>query len=208
MKRLIINADDFGLSKKFNRGILELIDRGIATSTTVMTNQKFVEAKKILARKNISVGLHLELSPKTSLREIESQVRKFQKLFGRLPTHLDGHKHCHLLPKNLPLVLKIAKKYKLPVRSRFSEDRKTIQSAGLKTPDCYISWHPKRKQRFLENIRGAKRDATEIVCHPGYFDAKSTSSYNKQRERELEILKSRNFKKAVGNFEMISYAQI
>ncbi len=38
MKRLIVNADDFGRSPGINRGILETHLRGIVTSTTVMVN--------------------------------------------------------------------------------------------------------------------------------------------------------------------------
>ncbi|KKR55034.1 MAG: YdjC family protein [Parcubacteria group bacterium GW2011_GWA2_40_23] len=38
MKYLIINADDFGYSDIFNAKILELIERGLVSSTTVMVN--------------------------------------------------------------------------------------------------------------------------------------------------------------------------
>lgn len=35
-RRLIVNADDFGLSKGVNHGILAARDRGIVTSTSLM----------------------------------------------------------------------------------------------------------------------------------------------------------------------------
>ena len=38
MKRLIINADDFGLSPGVNRGIVEAFREGILTSTTMLVN--------------------------------------------------------------------------------------------------------------------------------------------------------------------------
>ena len=36
MRRLIVNADDFGISEGVNRGIIEAHLRGILTSTTLM----------------------------------------------------------------------------------------------------------------------------------------------------------------------------
>jgi len=38
MRRLIINADDFGLSPGVSRGILRAYREGILTSTTFMVN--------------------------------------------------------------------------------------------------------------------------------------------------------------------------
>ena len=38
MRRLIINADDFGLTEGVNRAILEGHRRGVITSTTLMAN--------------------------------------------------------------------------------------------------------------------------------------------------------------------------
>ena len=36
--RLIVNADDFGISKAVTLGILEAHERGVVTSTTMMCN--------------------------------------------------------------------------------------------------------------------------------------------------------------------------
>jgi len=38
MKRLIVNADDFGLTENVNRGILDAHREGIVTSTTLLAN--------------------------------------------------------------------------------------------------------------------------------------------------------------------------
>ena len=63
MKRLIINADDFGLSPGVNRGILEAFKDGILTSTTMMVNMEhFDEAVEIAHRHpDLPVGIHLSL---------------------------------------------------------------------------------------------------------------------------------------------------
>jgi predicted glycoside hydrolase/deacetylase ChbG (UPF0249 family) len=38
MKYLIINGDDFGMSNIFNQSILELLEKGLVSSTTVMVD--------------------------------------------------------------------------------------------------------------------------------------------------------------------------
>ena len=40
MRRLIVNADDFGLTAGVSRGILEAHRRGIVTSTTLIANPR------------------------------------------------------------------------------------------------------------------------------------------------------------------------
>ena len=67
MRRLIVNADDFGLTAGVNRGIVEAQERGIVSSATLMANsQAFAEAATLaraLAAHNarFSVGCHVVL---------------------------------------------------------------------------------------------------------------------------------------------------
>ncbi|MFQ6082109.1 MAG: carbohydrate deacetylase [Candidatus Aminicenantia bacterium] len=63
MKRVIINADDFGLTSGINKGIILAHQKGILTSTTLMANMPgFSQAVK-LAKKNksLGVGIHLNI---------------------------------------------------------------------------------------------------------------------------------------------------
>lgn len=59
--KLIVNADDFGLSKGVNLGIIEAHRNGIVTSTTLMVTMNEVEDALELAKKypNLGIGLHL-----------------------------------------------------------------------------------------------------------------------------------------------------
>ncbi len=63
MRRLIVNADDFGLTSGVNRAILESHTRGIVTSSTLMANSAaFAEAVEIAkATPKLSVGCHVVL---------------------------------------------------------------------------------------------------------------------------------------------------
>jgi hopanoid biosynthesis associated protein HpnK len=63
VRRLIVNADDFGLTTGVNRGIVEAHSTGIVTSTTLMANSAAFDDAVQLARSNpkLSVGCHLVL---------------------------------------------------------------------------------------------------------------------------------------------------
>jgi chitin disaccharide deacetylase len=63
VRRLIVNADDFGLTRGVNRGILEARARGILTSTTLMANSLAFEEAVQFARSDDgwSVGCHVVL---------------------------------------------------------------------------------------------------------------------------------------------------
>jgi chitin disaccharide deacetylase len=63
LRRLIINADDLGLTSGVNRGILESHQRGIVTSATLMAcGEKFAEAASLAAQApKLSVGCHVVL---------------------------------------------------------------------------------------------------------------------------------------------------
>jgi len=63
MKRLIVNADDFGLTQGVNRAIAACHQRGIVSSATLMaTGASFDEAVALAARMpQLSVGCHIVL---------------------------------------------------------------------------------------------------------------------------------------------------
>jgi hopanoid biosynthesis associated protein HpnK len=63
VRRLIVNADDFGLTAGVNRAIVETHTRGIVTSTTLMANgPAFADAVNVArATPSLSVGCHVVL---------------------------------------------------------------------------------------------------------------------------------------------------
>ena len=63
MRRLIINADDFGLTAGVNRAIIEAHTRGIVTSSTLMATGPAFEDAVRLAKETplLSVGCHVVL---------------------------------------------------------------------------------------------------------------------------------------------------
>ncbi len=64
MARVIINADDLGLSERVNNAIFGLMDRGRITSATIMANGPSLEdaAKRCRGLHRCSFGVHLNLT--------------------------------------------------------------------------------------------------------------------------------------------------
>jgi len=63
VRRLIVNADDFGFTSGVNRAIVEAHTHGVVTSSTLMANGKaFAEATELITRTpNLSIGCHVVL---------------------------------------------------------------------------------------------------------------------------------------------------
>ncbi|MEK7364178.1 MAG: ChbG/HpnK family deacetylase, partial [candidate division NC10 bacterium] len=85
MRRLIVNADDFGLTAGVSRGILEAHRRGIVTSTTLIANRPLdgalLDGLKV---SRLGVGLHLNLTlgePVSPAEEIPSLLDAGGKFF-------------------------------------------------------------------------------------------------------------------------------
>jgi len=85
MKKVIINADDFGYSSGVNAGILKAFQKGVLTSTTLMANMPGCDEAIHLAKANPSLGVggHLVLTcgaAKTSGKSIVDSKGNFYKL--------------------------------------------------------------------------------------------------------------------------------
>ena len=63
MRRLIINADDFGLTQGVNQAILEAHDHGVVTSATMMANSSALQHALQIAQltPSLAVGCHVVL---------------------------------------------------------------------------------------------------------------------------------------------------
>ncbi len=63
-RRLIVNADDFGLSSGVNAAVVQAHQEGILTSASLMVNEEGAEEAALLARQNpgLGTGLHLSLA--------------------------------------------------------------------------------------------------------------------------------------------------
>jgi predicted glycoside hydrolase/deacetylase ChbG (UPF0249 family) len=140
LKRLVINADDFGFTPDVNAGIIHAHRQGVLTATTLMANGDAFDDAVRLARETptLDIGCHLvlvqsgsvvtgqplpetvrELMVALSIRQIDvyeelrAQVKKILST-GLRVTHLDSHKHAHALPNIFRVVARIAHEFGIP----------------------------------------------------------------------------------------------
>ena len=136
MGRLIVNADDYGISHERDQGIEHGFSHGCVSSVTLLLagdSASFFPYKQVSA--TLSLGLHLNLTEGAPMAgaqrvpslvgadgkmlgkhgfrarlaagdvnlaevevEVEAQLRRFEALVGRKPSHVDSHQHVHVLP--------------------------------------------------------------------------------------------------------------
>jgi predicted glycoside hydrolase/deacetylase ChbG (UPF0249 family) len=210
MKKLIINADDFGYSSVFNAEILRLLEGGLISSTTVMVDyvgeEQTAQIKKLIElnkTKDISVGLHLEFLNKDFLFEIERQYKKFVDLFCFEPSHIDLHKYAYLDELN-DIILKYCEEKNLPHRNHISDDGKIG-----KTTDARVVSGTKMNFEELKNLVENFEDKSyEIFFHPGKYDPESKSSLNKQREDDVRKIEKLKTLLIENNIQLISFKKL
>jgi hopanoid biosynthesis associated protein HpnK len=197
LRRLIINADDFGFTSGVNRGIVESHVRGIVTSSTLMANgPAFAEAAEMAkASPGLSVGCHVvlidgkpvldasvistitdsrrfrdglktfaarALAGRVNARQVESeataQIQKIQSA-GIAVSHVDTHKHTHILPQVLRPLLRAARDCGVrALRNPFGPRFPLRSSQLLARPSL---WTRVAEVRVLSRLAGQFRRAVD-----------------------------------------------
>lgn len=250
MIRLIANADDFGWTRDVNEGIVYAHRNGILTATTLMAGgAEFAHAVQ-LARETptLDVGCHLTLLQGTSALtgrplhedipalltdiamrridiygELSAQVRKIIAA-GIAPTHLDAHKHTHVLPAVASAVARIVREFGIRwVRKPFDFGglagpagwsarlmhtqrnglQRKLREAGAVTTDHFAGFALTGyldETRLLELIERLPEGTTELMCHPGFCREQLRASRTRlmeSREIELRALTSEKVRSAL-----------
>jgi predicted glycoside hydrolase/deacetylase ChbG (UPF0249 family) len=210
MRRLVLNADDFGYDPAVTLGIVEAMTRGVVSSTTMIVNSPY-SAHAAERADGLAVGLHLNLVRFAAVsdpshvfveealpsldadfvaRETEAQLSRLYELVGRNATHIDVHKHAHLMPAVLEGLARTARAWGLKVRSISDAMRATLRAYGVETNDAFLGdagaeayWTLERFEAHLDALPA--EGLVEFMCHPGYRPTHVKSSYGTQREVEL-----------------------
>jgi chitin disaccharide deacetylase len=193
VRRLIVNADDFGLTEAVNRGIIEAHARGVVASTSLMVDEPGAEQAAALARAHpsLSVGLHFvddgpDLDrPGHAEAEFARQLERFRALTGSEPTHVDSHHHVHVtrMSRFVALVAPLG----VPLRG---DGDVRYLGAFFGHPRRGEVDHDRIRRGFLLALleREASAEFTELGCHPGMVSEELHSSYRSEREIELATL--------------------
>ena len=251
--RLVVNADDFGLSAGVNRGILEAYAAGVVSSVSVLVNAPgWTDAVQRLRDlgPGPGVGLHVNLTtgrpvswggslcdarsgrfhtfpalvaralagrldPGDVAIECAAQLARLRTA-GLVVTHLDSHRHVHVLPGVWGAVVEAARAAGVPVvrvplepwsvnpaNWRASLKKAALRMAwgvasrgavALDRPDRFvgISLQGSRSfpARLLAVLDRLEPGTTELMVHPGYADGDLAAwdDYTAPRARELAAL--------------------
>ena len=216
MRRLIVNADDFGLTPGVNRAIAEAHRGGVVTSSTLMATGTAFDDAVAVARSlpQLSVGCHVllvdgqsvlpeetipDLVDKASGRfyptlgsfarrvvagqvsaeqieaEASAQIRRLQQA-GIAVSHLDTHKHMHILPQVLRPLLQAARACGVPaVRNPFERLRISLLAGR---PELWrqfakvslLGWLPRRFGAEVRRASMATCDGTIGIVATGFLD--------------------------------------
>jgi len=207
-RRLIVNADDFGLSRGVNRGIIEAHARGIVTSASLMVRCPAAVEAAAYGREHprLSVGLHVDLGESVYRdggwvaryvvvpagesavvgTEVLRQLDVFRELMGSDPTHLDSHQHVHREEPVRSILVSVARDIGVPLRHCTPGVRYCGEFYGqTRTGDLF----PEAigVERLIALLRGLSGEVTELACHPGY-DPDLDTAYRTERAAEVAAL--------------------
>lgn len=201
MATLIITADDFGLCRAYDDGMLEAAESGLVDAVSAMVSRA-PDPAPLLAT-DVEIGLHLELEAgpggragererREAVAAIERQIELFGELFGMAPRHIDGHHHCHARAGLGVVVANAAARIGAAVRSVDARHRRLLRCRGIATPDLLIgrlSESEPLPPLELDDEALAESSATvEWVVHPGRPDRRCGSRYDRGRGEDLDLL--------------------
>jgi len=244
-RRLVVNADDFGFTRDVNQGIVEAHRRGILTATTLMANGAAFDDAVRLAREtpSLDVGCHLVLVGGPSLLdparplpgsvprllaalaggrlrlydELAAQVRRILEA-GLRPTHLDTHKHTHVLPPVLNAVARLSREFGIPwVRRPVGNPfLGVLRRSGCRITDHFSGFRLTGRfhtRQLVEVIHALPAGTTEFMCHPGFCTdelRRASTRLKDSRQRELEALTAPETRRALEDaaVELVSYRDL
>jgi predicted glycoside hydrolase/deacetylase ChbG (UPF0249 family) len=209
LRRLIVNADDFGLSTGINRGIIECHERGVVTSASLMVRGPAAPEAAAYAREHpsLAVGLHVDLGEWAYQEdrwiplyevvatdnavlvdaEIRRQLAAFEQLTGSTPTHLDSHQHVHRDGSLRSVFMQVARELGVTLRHCSREitycgEFYGQMRGGIPLPEAITA------EGLIAVLRLLRPGVTELACHPGYGADLATTMYKDERAVEITTL--------------------
>lgn len=238
MKRLIVNADDFGLTSGVNAGIILAYKKGIVTSATIMMNGYATEEAFVFVKENpeLSVGIHLVLTCGRPLQEglssLTDENGDFLKLSNitnsvldpmeveiEFRAQLDKFMSYGIIPSHIDSHHHVHMlEDVLPTVTKLATELDIpVRATYSKNNTATFSDKFYGKEVSFDLIKDAielksASEVVEVMCHPAIADEclKSISSYTSERELELEILMAEELKAYLeeNDIKLISYRDL
>jgi len=152
-----------------------------------------------------------------------AQVRKIVDA-GISPTHLDTHKHTHLLPPVLEAVARVSEEFKIPwvrrpfdfrsqpggigwknalMHLRSGGFERTLSAHGCRSTDSFSGFRVTGNydsSTLAQILRALPEGSTEFMCHPGILGPELQQAHTRlkqSRQDELAALTSSEVRAAI-----------
>lgn len=176
MPKVVLCADDYGLSPGVSRGIRELLQiRRLTATSCMVVFPEFADDGPLLRPflDQADVGLHFTLTADRPLSsvllrgwlrqldrnairaELERQLDRFTAIMERPPAYIDGHQHVHLLPHVREAVAEAARRIGAYVRLTREPIGRAMLKGSSPRDSAYLSWasRPLARLAAAHNLR-------------------------------------------------------
>ncbi|KAL4427252.1 hypothetical protein ABPG74_011488 [Tetrahymena malaccensis] len=169
--------------------------------------------------------------------EIRAQLARFIILRGKLPSHVDGHKHIQMIPLVANVLGKImtrefgiykvrfsfdeSEKLSKDMKFQYEESIKIYKSYGINSTDYFFGKFGDgkfSKESIIKNLdkyqtilKKSANISVEMMCHVGYpsVNPPKCFSSSQQRVKELRILQDDSLQNYIkNNYKIVSYEEI
>lgn len=163
-------------------------DLGVGIHLVLTAGRPLVSGHKTIVddKGNFLKGAILMKKEDVDLEEVYTeyvaQMEKFIRVFGRKPTHIDGHHHTHAIPQTVEATKRLAKTYGIDYIRSVDPNVKFVA-------DFYAA--ETKVEDLLAKLEANKQEATvELMCHLAFLDVDlmQVSSYNSPRLQELSTM--------------------
>jgi len=209
---LIVNADDFGMSRGISDGILDAYRNGIVTSTSIMVDGPAAIYAARLASKhiNLTVGLHGVLSHyggntvANYQRQLDRQLKIYRHIFNKKPTHFDLHGVPSTTRFMAFATTMFIRRHNLHFRG---EDNMNVIKDFYGMRGGQPAHENINVNSLKRKLRAMPLGVSCLVCHPGRTNNRLTDIYRQARNLELDTLTSRQICSSIeeGNIILINH---
>lgn len=235
--KLIINADDFGLTEGGNRAIVECYKNGIVRSTTLMANMPFFDHAIQCSKENpgLGIGVHMVLTTGRPLLDGHKTLVDDSGNFKYRPSTIDTNIDLDELYREWDAQIELIKS-QIPITHLDSHHhthlhpllRSVVEKLAKKHKLPYRSdatiiptqvkfdggfYQDNATKDYLINLfKTNTEEYLDVMTHPAYIDDRllEVSSYTHYREIERQILQDADLMKIADDMgvEFVSYRDL
>ncbi len=208
LKKIVICADDFGISSGVNQGILELAANGRLSAVSCLAETAgFRPSASALLTLPVDIGLHVNFTEPCAagsgflslprlialsylrrldrqgiVTAIERQCTAFEAALGRAPDFIDGHQHVHQLPIIRHALLEV-------IERRYAGKKLWLRSTRM--AGGWFARSPYRRKAAIIAMLGNKALCQMVGAHGWRMNRRLLGVYDfsASSERYAELLR-------------------